>query len=316
VRPHKTQDSSQSAGSTGLRQLIQQIELRQLRYVVAVSDDLHFSRAADRLHLAAPSLSKQIRQLEGLLGYPLFHRGTRQVQLTEAGTAFVEEARQALTHVTFALSKSAEVHGAQSGIVVGYSPWVDLSWLIDARNQLKNQVGAQVRLQSEYSASQIEGLLAGRLAAGVVILPIEESGLTVHVIRQERLVVALADDNPIASSEAVTLGVLADQPFISMRSGVKPALYSHLKQVCGSSGFAPNIAYEVSSFAETLELVSMKYGIALVRSSAVLRLQYQGVTFRECSTPDCFVEVGLAYRSEHPPPSVETFVSLLRGPNP
>lgn len=98
------------------KHLIRQIKLRTLRYVVAIAEDLHFARAADRLHLAAPSLSKQIRQLESLLGYPLFERRTRQVVLTKAGSAFVAEAREALNHVALALDLSAAANGAESGV--------------------------------------------------------------------------------------------------------------------------------------------------------------------------------------------------------
>lgn len=292
---------------------ITQVELRHLRYVVAIAEDLHFARAADRLHLAAPSLSKQIRQLEILLGYPLFKRRTRQVLLTRAGSAFVTEAREALSHVTLALNLSAAASGAESGgISIGYSPWADLSWIVEARDLLSRTVGTNVALRSEHTASLVDALLAGRLSAGIVILPIRALGLEVQVLRREPLVLALPEGHALAQPGAIDFKALAGDSFVALDGSLEPALNDHLRRVGEESGFAPKVAYEVASLSEVLELVSSKVGVALVRASSAARLLSRGVVFRECADPQLFVEVGLAYRIKHPPTGVQNLITVLR----
>ena len=293
--------------------LIHQIEMRHLRYVVAIAEDLHFARAADRLHLAAPSLSKQIRQLETLLGYPLFERRTRQVALTKAGSVFVAEAREALNHVALAVNLSAAANGDESGVIaIGYSPWVDLPWIIKARDLLSREIGSEITLRSECTASQMEGLLAGQLNAGIVILPINAAGLEVQLLRRERFLLALPEGHALAECETIDFKALAAEPFVSMAGSMEPALHNYLRRTGEENGFVPNVLHEVTSISEALELVASKIGTALVRASSAIRFHAHGVVFRECAEPELFVEIGLAYRTQHPPPAVENLVNLLR----
>lgn len=296
--------------------LLNQIELRHLRYVVAVADDLHFARAAQRLHLAAPSLSKQVRQLESRLGYPLFERGTRHVQLTRSGSAFVVAAREALNHVGLALTQSAAVSGIEPGVTTAaYSPWAGLSWIVAARNQLSQATGLSIAVRSESTASQLDSLLTGALDIGIVILPVEAVGLTVRALRREHVVLALPEGHPFSASEAIALKALANEPFIAMDAFLEPSLNRHFRQVCEENGFMPNVVQEVTSVSEAIDLVALNIGITLVRASATIHCRAQGVIYRECAEPDLFVEIGVAYRTQHPPPSIETFIHLLQGTN-
>lgn len=313
IRLNNPRDRRAVGAQIGPNVPIQQIELRHLRYVVAISEELHFARAADRLHLAAPSLSKQVRQLERLLGYPLFERGTRHVVLTKAGSVFVAEAGEALNHVVLALNLSAAASGAGSAtVVVGYSPWIDLAWIIEARDLLGGETVTEVMLRSECSALQVENLLTGRLSAGILILPVKTTGLNVQALRRERLLLALPENHALAKPEAVTFKALAGEPFISMADSTEPALNEYLRRIGEESGFAPNVIHEVTNIAEALELVASRMGTALVRASAAARLHAHGVVFRECAELELFVEVGLAYRIQHPPPAVERLISLLQ----
>jgi DNA-binding transcriptional LysR family regulator len=161
---------------------IREVELRHLRYFVAVAEELHFGRAANRLRLAAPSLSKQIRQLETLLGYALFARGTRRVTLTPGGAAFFSQAREALTNVALAVTLGAAASAiGPAGVCVGYSPWIDPLSLLRLRDAISREIGLEISLRSECTASQVDSLLARRLNVGVVILPIESTnGLTIE----------------------------------------------------------------------------------------------------------------------------------------
>jgi len=295
-----------------LKAPIQQIELRHLRYVVAIAQDLHFARAAARLHLAAPSLSKQIRQLESVLGYPLFERKTRQVLLTKAGSAFVLEARAALNHVALAIDLSAEANVAEGGaMVIGYSPWADLPWIMKARDAFCRDTASDIVLRSECSALQVEDILAGRLSAGIVILPIEIAGLSVQVLRRERLLLALPEADALARAEVIAFHALSGERFISITGSLEPALNEHLQELGRRNGFVPDVIHEVAGIAEALELVAARIGITLVRASSAARLQARGVIFRECEE-SLSVEVGLAYCVERPPVVIEQLVNLLR----
>ena len=290
------------------------IELRHLRYVVAIAEDLHFARAASRLYLAAPSLSKQIRQLEGVLGYPLFERKTRQVLLTKGGAAFVLEARAALKHVALAIEFGAAANSADAGaVLIGYSPWVDLPWAMKARDEYSRTTQYSIVLRSENSALQVKDILAGRLSAGIVILPIKVDGLSVEVLRRERLLLALPEDHRLARVEAIPFRALSRERFISIPASLEPTLNEHLQELGRGNGFVPEVIHEVAGIAEALELVSVGIGITLVRTSSAALFRARGVVFRECVEP-LTVEIGLAYTADRPPVSLEHLVSLLRQP--
>jgi DNA-binding transcriptional LysR family regulator len=289
------------------------VELRHLRYVIAVAEDLHFAQAAGRLHLAAPSLSKQIRQLEMLLGYPLFERRTRQVRLTTAGSAFVSEAREALNHVVLALDLSAAANRAATGsLAIGYSPWIDVPWIIAAKNRFDREIGIEALLRSEHTAAQTESVLTGKLSAGIMVLPIRVPDLEVRVLRQERLVLALPRSHPSAAESSLDVKALANQPIISIRDSVEPALSDYLRCVGKENGFEPRIVQEVTTTSEALELVASNVGAALVRGSLSARLQHQGVVFRHCTELELRVEIGLVYSAHQAPPAVELLFAFLR----
>lgn len=307
--------SSQSVWSSDTTRVqLGQIELRQLRYVVAVSEDLHFGRAANRLNLAAPSLSKQIRQLERLLGYALFERGTRHVELTAMGSAFVEEAREALNHIKLALTLSAGIHRAQSTAhVVAYSPWVDPAWIQRSRRAFVLDGFHSVAFRSECAADQIQHLLEGRLSGGIMILPIADAGLRVYSVRREQLVLAIPADHALAGYEIICPSDLAGQAVISIAAS-EPSLHGQISALCDRHGHGLSVALEVRSFSEAIELISAGFGITLVRASWAERFRAQGVLYRKCSASDFSAEVGFVCREDQPPPFVETLVALLRQP--
>jgi DNA-binding transcriptional LysR family regulator len=172
----------------------QYVELRLLRYVIAVAEELHFGRAARRLNLSAPALSKQIKDLEGVLGYLLFDRKTREVVLTAAGTAFIGEARRALVHAERAMEYGYAASRGDSGVLtIGYSPWFRPSLLFGLQSAFAERVpGTRLALQSAYSTIQIELLLKGTLQAGIIELPANGEGLEIHCVWHDALVIALA----------------------------------------------------------------------------------------------------------------------------
>ena len=170
------------------------VELRLLRYVIAVAEELHFGRAAKRLNLSPPALSKQIKDLEGVLGYLLFERKTREVVLTAAGVAFMADARQALVHVERAMECGYAASRGDTGVLlIGYSPWFRPSLLVALQTTFAERVpGTTLALHSAYSTTQIDLLLKGTLQAGIIELPANGEGLEIHCVWHDALVIALA----------------------------------------------------------------------------------------------------------------------------
>ena len=169
------------------------VELRLLRYVIAVAEELHFSRAAAKVRVAQPSLSKQIRDLEEEIGTQLFHRTNRAVRLTAAGKVFVKEAEQALAHSDRAVQLAREADPARDGeLGIGYTPRMNLRLLSAIRRLLAGGNGVtKANFQSPPTAAQVTGLLEGGLAAGIVTMPFHYESLAVELILRESLVVAV-----------------------------------------------------------------------------------------------------------------------------
>jgi DNA-binding transcriptional LysR family regulator len=239
------------------------VEMRHLRYVIAVAEELHFTRAAERLHLAAPSLSKQIKQLEAVLGYLLFERGTREVVLTLAGAAFVTEARQALVHAERAVECGAAASRGDIGAPsVGCTPWLDPSVLTAIRTAFTKEVpDTQVTFHSSYTVNQVDLLLKGSLHAGIILLPINANGLRTHCIWREALSVALPESHRFASQEEITFRDLLEEPMIWIARAMHPVLYDHVLKCCQKLGFVPNIVHEVVTVTEALDSVAGRVGL-------------------------------------------------------
>src|SRR6202047_3039900 len=163
------------------------VELRLYRYVAVLAEELNFTRAAARLHVAQPSLSKQVRELEIYLGAQLFERTKREVRLTAAGEAFTAEARLTLFHADRAVQGAKAAKGLHRGPwSIGYSPLIDLRILSKVRRHLSSvHPAADVRLVSAHTTEQADGLMRGKLQAGLVILPIREEGLTCEGLYRE-----------------------------------------------------------------------------------------------------------------------------------
>jgi len=287
-----------SASETHSASLLLSLELRLLRYAIAVAEELHFTRASARLHVATPSLSKQIRQLEQLLGYALFERKTRQVVLTPAGVAFVTEARRSLVYAQRAIEAGAAANAHNAGVVrIGYTPLLDTALLPQIRESFtRAMAGATLLFQSTYSTAQIDQILSGRLCAGLVVLPIAPGELRTSSVFRERLMAAVPAKLNVAMHATVGPEDIAAQPIIWFGKLTNPILYQHFVESCQRAGFTPNITQEVSTVMEMLDLVSVGAGIGFAKESMKTRLHLEGIVFRELAPPELSVEIGIAYR--------------------
>ncbi len=290
------------------------VELRLLRYVIAVAEELHFGRAARRLNLSTPALSKQIKDLEDVLGYVLFERRTREVLVTAAGLAFMTEARQALVHVKRAMERGYAASRGDIGVLlIGYSPWFRPSLLVALQTAFAERApGTRLVLQSAYLMTQIELILKGALHAGIIELPVNEEGLTAHPLWREELVLALPETHPLAKRPKIDRQDLVNEPIVWIARTLHPTLHEYLLESCQQLGYVPRIAHEVNTISELLDLVAAGIGVGFVKRSTAEQALARGVVFREPSELKLFIDTGLTYRLDNRSEALQSLLQLLR----
>jgi LysR family transcriptional activator of glutamate synthase operon len=245
------------------------MELRQLRYLVALADERHFTRAAAREHIAQPALSQQIRRLEAEVGLTLVERTTRRVAMTEAGELLVARARRILAELEDAQAELGTLAGVKGGrLSVGalhtMGP-VDLSLLLAAFHRNHPAVELTVREQSSEELAEMLRDDEIDLAFLSVTERIQSHGLELHHLVSEELVAVLPTQHPLASRDGVALSELAGDPFISFRTGSR--LRELLDSAAASVGFEPRIALESNESRRIRSLVSGGLGVAILPRS-------------------------------------------------
>ncbi|MBN9662296.1 MAG: LysR family transcriptional regulator [Acidobacteria bacterium] len=291
------------------------LELRLLRYAIAVAEDLHFTRASQRLHLATPSLSRQIQQLEYTLGYPLFERRTRSVELTPAGRAFVIEARRALMCVQRAVEAGAAANAGNTGVIrLGCTPLLGGAGLLpQIRGAFAKRSGSVLLfVQSAYTTAQLDQLLYGGLDVGLVVLPVVRDELVIEPMHRFRLILAVPERSALAERLIVEPEDLSEQPIVWFGKSINPFLYQHFVECCQRAGFTPNIVHEVSTVMEILDVVAGGIGIGFVKDSIPRRFRPEGIVFREINTPVLSLEVGIAYRRDTRSENLLTALEVLK----
>lgn len=196
------------------------IELRHLRYFIAVAEELHFGRAAERLRISQPPLSQQIQILEEQIGARLLARNNRNVSLTQAGTLFLKESYQILAQVNSASEKAARLHRGESGeLTIGFTssaPFISaVSKNLRALRQLHPQV--HIKMQEVNTKQQIEPLLDGRLDLGVMRNTRLPDALQYRLLLREPLVAVVHEEHPLAALPSIQYSSLAEQPFVFLR---------------------------------------------------------------------------------------------------
>jgi DNA-binding transcriptional LysR family regulator len=292
------------------------MELRHLRYFVAVAEELHFHRAAERLHISQPPLSQQIRALEAELGVALFERNRRRVELTPAGKSFLADTRAILEATERAADRARRVAAGELGsLSVGFvgsatfSP-VLLAILRDFRSRFPD-VGLSIReLQT---AEQLAALIAGRIDVGVIRGPLAaaelDPGLELVVIQREQLVVALPEAHPLAGSARLRAADLRGETFVILRRHESPGLFASLNSVMGTAGGVPEDVLEVAEIQTILALVGSGFGVSLVPAS-VGDAERVGVAFRPLADPSPTTELALAWRGATSSPVRDAFLGV------
>ena len=247
------------------------IELRLLQYVVTIADELSFTRAAKKLFVSQPALSRKIGELETSLGVKLFERSTRQVTLTKAGQVFVEEARAALAHSERAgdLAKAVSQREA-APLSIGFSPHVNFELLTNIKRRATARFGNEgVTFTSCFTPEQVQSVLDGRLDIGLGIGVPQDPALETHLLMNERVGVILAKDHPLCKrrNSTVRLEELKNIPVISLPGRLNPDYYREVRKFWDKIGYKFEIQQEVSTIPEAVALVSAGLGLSFTKVS-------------------------------------------------
>lgn len=247
------------------------MELHQLRYVIAVAEERHFTRAARSLGVAQPSVSKQIRLLEEELGATLFHRTRGNVTLSTAGEAFLPWARQVVTDLASAVDEAREIGGLRRGrLSVGATPSITTSILPQALRRFHaTYPGIELKLHEAGSRDLIREVNEGNLDLALVILPVTLRSLETVPLLREELVVAVASSHPLAERKRIALGELSETPLVMFRPGYD--LRATTLAACTAAGFEPRFAVEGGEMDGVLRLTEAGIGVAIVPSMVVAR---------------------------------------------
>ncbi|WP_066640838.1 LysR family transcriptional regulator [Bordetella sp. H567] len=289
------------------------MELRHLRYFVAVAEELHFGRAARRLNISQPPLSQQIRALEQDAGVELFRRDTRRVQLTPAGAELLKYARSALSHVDQGVRSARRVHQGEVGrLNVGFITslsYTYLPWLVRAFR--KRYPAVELVLTEKETWDQKEALLDGRLDVGLMRGPFEASGLRTSSLLQEPFVAALPDTHPLARLPRINLGSLSNDPFILFPRAIGGAYNATMSALFDEADFRPIVAQEAVQMHVVVGLVGAGLGVAVVPASIRL-LPTPGVVFKPLVQCTYNAELVIACREDATSPVIAPFSQLAK----
>jgi DNA-binding transcriptional LysR family regulator len=288
------------------------MELRHLRYYVAVAEECHFGRAAQRLHIAQPPLSQQIKQLEAELGVQLLVRSTRRVELTPAGARYLDLARDILARVEAATEEVRLVDSGRAGrVAIGLTGSATYELLpAISRIMAAELPDVEVDLRGELlTPVQVAGLVSGELDVGVLRPPVADPDIAVRVLRSERLVVALSATHPLAEADEIALADLAGDPFVTYPSHQRSVVHEAVLEACREAGFVPR-ATEVAETSTLLSFVAAGRGVALVPES-VQHLRITGATYRRLADPEPEVALAVAHRRDEESPVVHRVLALL-----
>jgi DNA-binding transcriptional LysR family regulator len=295
------------------------VELRHLRYFVAVAEELHFGHAAARLHTSQPSLSQQIRNLEKELRVELFHRNKRKVTLTSAGRRFLTEAKEILRAAERAAALARETEREETQrLVVGISQNTDWEFLGRVIRAFAQKLPAvELSFQNLDPEEQVKGLREGRLDVGFMGLPVEDSGLASEVTARIPLVLAISSRHSKARNQALTLEQLSGEQYALWPRHIAPGVYDRIVEIFQRAGFGPPVTMEggMPSARTLIGMVAAGLTIALV-DPATRDIAPEGVRFFSLPGAEGISDWGVVYRRDDSSPAVMAFLEEVRAAAP
>jgi DNA-binding transcriptional LysR family regulator len=301
------------------------LELRQLRYFVAVAEEMHFGRAAARLHMTQPPLSQTIQSLEASLGTPLFERTKRRVELTPAGAALLPEARRLLAQADTLPDLARRAASGEAGrLSLAFVSTADYSILPSFLREFRERYPlVQIELREATTDVQLEELAQGRVDVGLLIPPLPDKVRAeidyVPLLTEPLILAAPKGLHGLRGHATIDLKSLGDVPLVIFPRRIAPALHDAILACFHEAGITPRIGQEAIQMQTIVGLVSAGMGIALVpQSVSNLKrpgVEYKGLAGRLAGNPPT-VETGLAWRRDNASPVLRAFLELMRKTTP
>src|ERR1700742_2222152 len=291
------------------------MELRHLRYFVAVADHGSFSHAAEQLGIAQPPLSQQIKLLEEELGVRLFQRLPRGVRPAEIGAVLVEQARDILAlQNQFVAAAAGLARGERGHVRVGVAGAVALAPIIPALIRRFREARPLVTISLEEMPTPVlcKALHNRTLDVAIVRPPVPDGrGLKIQRLLEERTLIALPSGHRLANNKTLSLRMLTDEPLIIVPRHIGPGFHDAILSACQSAGFTPRIGQEAPHIAAIVPMVAAGFGVSIVPQS-LEQIQASGVSFHPIDGPAPVAELAIATRSTSQGPLLRDFLSMLR----
>lgn len=285
-------------------------EIRLMQAAITLAEELNFSRAAERLHISQPTLSKQIYELESQLGFRLFERNHQTVELTDAGRMFVEEAREAIVHAERAvLSAKAAFNGADEILNIGKSPYGDpflVSTLLSIRLPLFP--GMRIKFWSNYSNELARQVIAGTLDLALITGVPENSKLTVLKVADDSFYIAMTVDDELTVNRELHLNDMHNRNWILLGRHAGPHLYDAIQLLASDKGVRASDIHHVMSPEEASELIREHNGLAFLPRTSAWRIARDEITMRPLVEDRLRLITNLAARSDSKSRLVNEFV--------
>jgi DNA-binding transcriptional LysR family regulator len=290
----------------------QEIEIRHLRYFLAVAETLHFGKAAVMLGIAQPPLSQQIKDLERMLGYALFDRTTRGVKLTTVGQFFAERARNTIAKMSDDVEMARRLGSGKEGVLdVGFSGSIMFTALPKAIKAYRRMhPNVELRLREMVTAEQIPALREGRLAIGFLRDGEEAEGISIEPVFRETFIAVLPTSHRLARKSSIAPIDFKNEPFVFFARRMGNLAYDRTMACCDEAGFRPNIVQETPQWNTALRLVAAGLGVS-VAPACIGSLTMPGVAYRKLRSRHwTSVDIGMKVGQENP--AAEAFLGIVR----
>ena len=292
------------------------MELRYLRYFVAVAETRHFTKAAELLNISQPTLSQQIKKLEEEIGTPLLKRLTRGVELTDAGEAFYQDARQILELSANALEKAKGIARGISGqLSIGFASSTAFHpQIFRLLRRFQDSFPAITLLpREENMATLMHELQEGLLDAAFVRLPCESSkAFNLKMIASEKMALVLPQGHRLADTPRLSLAALREEPLVLFPREVAPSLYEVIISACLRAGFQPDSVQQSPQISSAINMVAAGFGITIIPDS-LRSIQLPGVSFHQIEDAALSSDIALAWRRWDRSPAVHHLAESLSG---
>ncbi len=293
------------------------IELRHFRYFVALAEELNFGCAAQKVYLTQPALSQQIQRLESELGFVLFERNKRKVELTEPGRAFLRVARRTLTTFERGMAEVKKIAGAGvERLRIGLTDYGNYSAVADVLRDFKNAYPEIELLEQEANTqAQIRALLERQLDVGLFMATTRTSALAMETLVVKDLYLAMPKDHPLSNHVVVSFAQLRDESLLVSARSLSPGYYDLIENCCKIAGIEPKLIInngpQIHSFSTVARMISAGEGM-MIMMDWFAQAEHPNLVFRPLIDPVPKLEFVVAYRPDEPFEMVHRFVEMLR----